>query len=200
MVKKASAQSQKMQEKPVKERAIEAALTLASSMPWDMVTLSDIAAEADMSLAELSDYFDDKADILVAFERGIDRRMLEEAGSLSPDETPRDRLFDILMARFDILGENREAALSILKALRVDPKQVVIGFPHLGRSMSWALESAGIETTGIKGAVRVAGITGIYLNTLRIWIDDESADLSKTMAALDKGLSRAEKLASNFML
>ena len=104
------------------------------------------------------------------------------------------------MERFDVIGDDHEAVVSILKSFRMDPKQAVISLPHLGRSMSWTLEAAGIETSGMKGAIRVAGLTGIYINVLRTWIEDDSEDLSKTMAALDRNLLRAEQFANSFML
>jgi hypothetical protein len=33
------------------------------------------------------------------------------------------------------------------------------------------------------------------LSALRTWLDDDSADLSATMKALDRGLARAEEIA-----
>ncbi len=42
------------------------------------------------------------------------------------------------------------------------------------------------------------GLTGIYLKVLKVWCDDESRDLSKTMAALDKALERGESVADTF--
>jgi len=198
--KKAVKKSPANTDKPLKARVVDAAFDLASRMGWDMMTMADIADKAHISLAELSDHFDDKSDILVAYGRMVDRRMLENVDNASPEDSPRDRLFEILMERFDILGENREALLSILSSFRLDPKQAVISLPHLGRSMAWVLEATGIETTGIKGAVRVAGLTAVYLNVLRHWMNDDTADLSKTMAALDKSLSRAEQCANTFML
>lgn len=187
-------------EKSLKDRAVDGALSLAASMGWDVVSLTDIADEADVSLAELSELFDDKTDILVAYGKRIDRKVLENVGANSPQDVPRDRLFEILMERFDILNDDREAALSILSSFRLDPKQAVISLPHLGRSMAWMLEAAGIETSGIKGAVRVAGLVAVYLNAVRIWMKDESEDMAATMAAIDKSLNRAEQLVNNFML
>ena len=185
---------------PLKERAVAAALDLASRMGWEMVTMTDIADKAHTSLADLSEIFDDKTDILAAYGRRIDKTVLERAGGADPSMPERDRLFDLLMERFDVLNENREAVLSILKSFTSDPKQAVISLPHLGRSMAWMLEAAGIETSGVKGAARVTGLAFVYLNTLRHWSRDDSADLSKTMAALDKSLSRAERWANSFML
>jgi hypothetical protein len=84
--------------------------------------------------------------------------------------------------------------LSILQGFRGDPKEAVLSFPHLGRSMSRTLEAAGIETNGISGCVKVTGLIGIYLYTVRVWKADDSADMAQTMAALDKALDRTEAL------
>jgi AcrR family transcriptional regulator len=191
---------QKTEQVPLKERAVAGALDLASRMGWDMITMTDIADKAHVSLAELSEIFDDKTDILIAYGRQIDKKVLVVCAGTDPSMPERDRIFDILMERFDALNDNRAAVVSILKSFTLDPKQAVISLPHLGRSMAWMLEVAGIDTNGIKGAIRVAGLTIIYLNALRHWMKDHSADLAKTMAALDKSLSRAEQCANSFML
>lgn len=187
-------------EKPLKERAVLAALELSGEIGWDMVTMADVAERSGGSLADLSGIFDDKSDILVAYGRMVDRRVLENVGTAAPDESPRDRLFDIIMERFDVIGERREAVLSMLSSFKTDPKQVVISLPHLARSMAWMMEAAGLDTSGIKGAIRVTGLTLVYANVLRVWMGDDSADLSKTMAALDKNLERAEQAANTFTL
>lgn len=185
---------------PVKEKAVQAALALAAEKGWAQTGLKDIAVKAKVPLRELHEHFEDRADILAAYGRMIDRRVLENSGENDGDLSPRDRLFDILMERLDVLNDDRAGVCAILKSFCFDPKQAVIGLPHLGRSMSWMLEAAGIDTTGIRGAVRVAGLTGLYLKTLKVWMSDEDADMGKTMAALDKNLGRAERWAESFGL
>lgn len=183
-----------------KEDAINAALTLTAERGWDNIGLSDIAEAGSLSLSDLYEYFDDKGDILSAYGRMVDRKVLEAVNNEDETATPRDRLFEIMMERFDVLNENREAVISILKSFCFDPKQAVISLPHLGKSMSWMLEAAGEDTGGIRGAVKVAGLTGIYLNVLRTWKEDDSPDMSKTMAALDRNLNRAEQVANSFLI
>ena len=187
-------------QKPLKERAVLAALDLAARMGWDMVTMADIAGKAKASLAELSEVFDDKSDIINTYGRMVDRQVLENVGEPTPGESSRDRLFEIIMERFDVLGEHREAVVSMLSSFRLDPKEAVIALPHLARSMTWMMEAAGLDTSGWKGALRVTGLTLVYANVLRTWMNDDSADLAKTMAALDKNLERAEQAANTFML
>jgi len=61
----------------------------------------------------------------------------------------------------------------------------------------WAaiLSAADISTSGLLGMVRIQGFKAVAAHALRAWMQDDSADLSKTMAGLDKALARAEKLA-----
>lgn len=200
MPAKAAKSPRKMPQLPLKERAVNGALDLASRMGWDMITMADISDKAHATLAELSEVFDDKTDVLVAYGRMVDKQVLESCSSPDLSMPERDRLFEILMERFDVLNDHRDAVVSILKSFTLDPKQAVISCPHLGRSMSWMLEAAGIDTSGIKGAIRVAGLTIVYLNATRHWMTDDSADLSKTMAALDRSLDKAERCANTFML
>ncbi len=183
----------------IKQKIVSSALALAVEQGWQYVTLQDIATRSGVSLTDLYDCVDHRDDILVLLGRMIDKKVLENVHYSDDDTTSaRERVFDILMDRYDILNDHREGIIAILDSFMCDPKQVIISMPHLCRSMSWMLETSGIETSGIKGAIKVTGMTGIYLKVLRTWKSDESKDLSKTMAALDKSLDRAEGIANSF--
>jgi AcrR family transcriptional regulator len=184
------------QQKNIKEKIVEAALKLAAEKGWDKTSLADIAKAAKISLPKLHEEFDDKADILNALGRMIDKKVLERVGKTDPDTPPKERLFDVLMERYDVLQEYRTGIVAILDSFLPDPKQGFTSLPHLCRSMTWMLEATGFETAGIPGALRVAGLTGIHIKSLWVWKGDDSEDLSKTMAALDKDLNRAEQLAN----
>lgn len=184
-------------DKSPKDKMVAAMLGLAAARAWDFVSFEDIADEAGIVLADAREYFDDRSDILAAYGRMLDRKMVENFHS-TEDMSCRDKIFDLVMERFDIVNENRAAILSILSGFRGDPKEAVLSFPHLGRSMCRTLEAASIETNGVFGALKVTGLTGIYLYTLRTWKDDESPDMSKTMATLDQALDKAEMLWNSF--
>ncbi|MGH1397867.1 MAG: TetR family transcriptional regulator [Alphaproteobacteria bacterium] len=183
--------------KVTKEDLVLCALALSEQLGWAHVRMRDVAEEAGVSLSELREYFDDKFDVLAAFGRMIDRRVLENVEE-DFESSARERLFDILMDRYEILNEYRPAILSVLQSFKYDPKQALLSCPYLCKSMNWMLEAAGIDTGGIKGAVKVAGLSGVYLKTLKVWAEDESADLARVMAALDKDLGRVESAASSF--
>jgi AcrR family transcriptional regulator len=180
------------------ERVLAAALELAASRGWAEVALADIAAAAELSLAELYALYPSKAAILAAFSRDVDRRVLADIGEAvtAEDETARDRLFDVLMRRFDALDAHKAGVEAVLHASRRDPLAVVAGTGQLLRSMSLMLESAGISSTGLVGLLRTKALAAIYLATMRDWLRDDTADKAKTMAALDGRLRRAERCAS----
>jgi len=69
---------------------------------------------------------------------------------------------------------------------------VLCGVPALLNSMRWMLEAAGVSASGWIGAARVKLLLGIYLSVLRVWLADDSPDMTRTMAALDSRLRRAE--------
>ncbi len=191
--------AKKVKDPDVRTLIVEKTLHLAQEQGWEYTTLRDIARETALSAAELYDIIDDKNDVLVLLGRMIDRQVAQGV-SFQNDETttPRERLFDLLMDRYEVLNDYRDGLMAILESFKYDPKQAIISMPHLCRSMSWMLELSGIETNGVKGAIKVTGISAIYLKVLKDWKDDDSADLSKTMASLDKALERAEQVANSF--
>lgn len=190
----ATAKTPKKPAQPLKDRAVGAALTLAAKKNWGDVTMQDIAKACKCSLADLHEIFEDRQDILNAYGRQIDRHVMERVAK-DPEGPERDRLFDVLMERFDVLNENRAGVQSILKSFCTAPKNAIISLPHLGRSMVWMLEVAGIDANGPRGAATALGLLGVHLYALKVWMDDDSDDMGKTMAALDRGLERAEQMA-----
>lgn len=187
-------------QKDIKKKAVKAALACAAEKGWAQTSLYDIADKADIPLAQLFDVFDDRHDVLAAYGRYVDRRVMEAVPSGDSGMPVRDRLFDIMMERFDVLNEDRDGVISILKTFRFDPKEALISAPHLGKSMSWMLEASGEQTQGISGCLKIAGLCGLYLKALKTWVNDDSPDMGKTMAALDKSLGKAERWGSSFGL
>jgi AcrR family transcriptional regulator len=177
------------------ERVIDAALGLAESRGWRGVTLAEIAAEAKLSLSDLYALFPSKAAILAAFISRIDRATLADVEIGGKDGSVRDRLFDIFMRRLDALEPHKRAVAMIVADLPRHPLGLMCTGARLCRSIAWMGGAAGVNTTGPLGALRVQALTALYLFVLRTWLGDDGDDHAKTMAALDKGLKRAEMLA-----
>jgi AcrR family transcriptional regulator len=171
-----------------KGRYISAALALAAERPWAEVTLADIAERAGSTLVGLKAQFASKAEIIGAFVGLVDDEVLARAPRRSPEQSPRDALFEVVMSRFDVLEPWKAGIRSITKAGLPEPSQIAQTFA----SQRWMLEAAGIGTGGLDGAVRTAGLASVYAAVFRIWLDDEDPGLARTMAALDRRLRRGE--------
>lgn len=173
-------------------RVIERTLSLAAERGWRHVGLGDIAAAARLPLVELYRLYPSRAAILSAFVRHIDEVVL--AKGEAEGATARERLFDLLMRRFEALRPYKDGLGAILRDCGGDPFALLCGGARLKRSLAWTLEAAGLESHGLLGKVRIKGLALVYLATLRVWLNDDGRDLSRTMAALDKNLARAEAL------
>ncbi|MBX6322877.1 MAG: TetR family transcriptional regulator [Rhodospirillaceae bacterium] len=183
-----------MQDNPeTKRRLIEAALAQAAVRGWRDLSLADIAAAAGVPLAQAYALFPSKQAVLEGFLADIDRVVLER-GAPEPGETAHDRLFDAVMRRFEALTPHRPALRVILQDTRRDPLALLCGVGGFLRSMAATLEAAGIASDGLGGLLRAQGLGIVYLQTLRVWLQDETPDGARTMAALDRNLRRAEAL------
>jgi AcrR family transcriptional regulator len=176
---------------------VAAAMTLAAERDWREIGLTDIAAAAGIKLCELLALYTSKAAIFDAFAQAIDRRVLAEFVPDADSSSVRDRLFDVLMQRFDALDPWKAAIGRIATAACRDPAIGLGAGLSLLRSMGLMLEAAGVPSDGIRGSIRTKALAAIYGATLRDWLKDESGDKSRTMAALDGRLRHAEGWANS---
>ena len=178
-------------------RLIDAALELAAEHPWSNVSIPMIAKTAKVPIGRALIACPNRLHILKALGRRINTQVLESLEKDPLDGSTKDKLFDILMRRFDQLEGHQPAIRSIARSLRRDPVTAIWFMPKVLKAMAMSLEVAGVSTDGCKGALRTKVLTGIYLNAARVWLNDDEPGLSQTMSALDKGLSQAEKVAGN---
>jgi AcrR family transcriptional regulator len=177
-------------------QALDAFLRLVEERGYDEVSLGDVAAAASIGRADFYRLFPDKLALVQGFLAKIDGEVLAGTpAALDPEETVRDRLFDLLMRRFDALRPYKAALAAIRRAARRDPVMALVLGPALMRSMAALLEAAGVSATGLPGLVRQNALAAIYAAVSRVFDKDDSADLSKTMAALDGRLKTAERWA-----
>ena len=115
--------------KNVSDLILSAALTLAATKGWRSTSLADIAVEADVSLAEAYAAYPTKAAILTGLLSQTDQQVLSEGG-IDDQEPVRDRLFDVLMRRFDALEPHKPAVAAILRDLPLDPSSLIVALPN----------------------------------------------------------------------
>jgi AcrR family transcriptional regulator len=179
-----------------KSRIVDALMELAAERRWEDITLSDIALRAGMSLADFRDHFPSKGAVLAGFTRRIDRIVLEGTTTDLAGETAKERLFDVLMRRIDALKPYRDALQSISDWSRSDLMGAAALNGVMLNSMRFMLEAAGIDSEGPVGSLKLQGLALAWNRILDTWFEDDDPGLSATMAALDRELTRGDRLVA----
>jgi len=191
MAKRPSRQSSRREAGKVEDRIVDALMRLLASHSYARIGLAEIAGEAGVSLGELREAFPGTLSILSAFARRIDRVVLD--GGPGEGDTPRDRVFDVLMRRCDALAPHKEAIRNVARAARCDLRLAAFLDRSATRSMKWMLVAARADRPGLLGALAIKGLVLVNAETLRVWLDDDDPGLARTMAALDRGLNRGAR-------
>ena len=96
-----------------------------------------------------------------------------------------------MMRRFDALSPHKPAVSMLLREARRDPAMIGAGAAAVLRSMALTLEASGMSCGGIAGMMRAKLLGALYLSVLKTWLGDDSADMTQTMATLDRRLRSA---------
>ena len=167
---------------------VTAAFRLAATRAWNEVKLADIAAESGLSLADIAGAIGGKADILRLYGRQLDSRMLTSLEADPVSGSAHDRLFDILMRRLELMDGDKAAIRSIVKTPAASLPDYATLAGSMLQSQDWVLSAAGLEDTGLRGAMKTTGLALVYVRTLKVWSNDDDDGLARTMAQLDRSL------------
>jgi AcrR family transcriptional regulator len=186
----ASTQIMRAASKEPKASIIEALMELAGERNWEDITISDVAARANVSLSTFRECFPSKGAILAGFSRNIDKIVLDGTSDDLIGEPAKDRLFDVLMRRLDALAPYKLGLEGIYEWTRRDPMAAAALNGVAINSMRFMLEAAGIDSEGPVGALKLQGLALAWWRILKVWFHDDDPGLASTMSALDRELSR----------
>ena len=177
-----------------RDKAIDALMALLAEQRFEDIGLAEVAGRAGLKLSQLRAEFGSTLAIFAAHIKDIDRAVLA-GGEDMTDESPRERLFDVLMRRLEAMAPYKEAVRSMLHSARRHPGLAFALNCMAVRSQTWMLEAAGIGAAGKKGALRAQGAALTFARVLNVWLDEDDPALDRTMAALDRGLASAARWA-----
>ena len=109
--------------------------------------------------------------------------------------TWRDNLFEILMTRFDLARPHKKL-FSALFTSRETPRLAPRLIRDFYGTMDRMLDLAGIPASLLSSPCRPVAVTGfgaLYLSLIPVWLEDDSKDHAKTMAAVDRRLGLFEQ-------
>ena len=174
---------------------VGAFMAIMAEKPFEDIGFAEIARRAGVSLSELRARHSSKIEMLAAYMREVDRAVLDGIDPGMADEPPRERLFDVLMRRLDILAPDKAAVKSLRQSATFNPGLTLAINGLTVRSMQWMLTAADVSATGPKGMMRAQGLAWMFASVLGTWADDDDPGQAKTLAALDRALSSGQRWA-----
>jgi AcrR family transcriptional regulator len=172
------------------EKGLKAGLSLAAEAEWDELTLAEIAEAAGLSLSDFHKVAT-KDTLVDAAEGWFDKSMSAETADM--EDGPQERLFDVIMLRFEAMEPYRAGMTALMKYRERSPARLAALLKARSESARWALVCAGLDTaSGAPLSLKTLAIAWVIGQTERSWRKDEDADFARTMATLDKELKGAE--------
>jgi len=141
--------------------------------------------------------FLNKNDLLININRYFDYLLKKNLINIE-NSSSKDMLFEVYMARLDILNLHRKSVLNIIENLFTQPKLLITLLPSIVQSIIVIATISNIDVNGLKGIAKIKVLFILYLLIIFIWRSDESVSLEKTMTTLDKYLNNIEKIFKFF--
>src|SRR5215469_5925781 len=104
-----------------RDKIVAAFLNLLAEKPIEQIGFVEIAEASGVSLAQLRGEFPSTLAILAAHIKAVDRAVLSQDVGDVEEEPARERLFDVLMRRLEMLAPHREAVRSLMRSARRNP-------------------------------------------------------------------------------
>lgn len=172
----------------------EAALALAEEHGWVDLGIDEIYAKAGIAMPASAPktVWPLVSEILATLDEAVLADVHDRLGG-----SWRDDMFELLMTRFDLMQSQRDAYSDIMPAALVRSCHAgPVLTRRLTRAMHDLIEHAGVPVDGLRRHAAVVALSGIYLSLLEVWRQDDSADMAKTMVAVDHRLGWFENILS----
>lgn len=174
---------------------LEAAWRLVGERGWRGWSGVALARATGEPLAAVYALFPSRRHLVVALGRRLDGAMLDLPLGELDGMSVRERLFELLMRRFEAMRPFRAGLRAAGREAVFDPCLLLTAVSNLERAADWLLDASGAGLDGVRARIARRALQLAYLRAFRVWLEDDSPDLARTMAELDRRLGELETLA-----
>jgi ubiquinone biosynthesis protein COQ9 len=171
-------------------QVLKSALDLISEKGWKSFDVEYLSPLLSVPIQDIYEILPHKTDLLPLFHQHAEAALyssLQQEDLLAT--SPKERIFELFLLKFEILEPYKPGLQRLCQEIWCDPKTIVSEGKAHHDSMETLVKFAGISTEGPLGFLKTKILLGIYLATFRIWLQDPSPHMEKTMAFLDQNLS-----------
>ena len=168
---------------------------------WSSFSFNKLSKSLNTELNIVKDLLKSKKQLLIIFSEYIDEEVMKNVDINDlKDNSVRDNLFELLMLRFEKLQPFKTSLRILLNDLKSKPRDLKEIYKKIINSLDFYMEISNSKKNFISDLIKLNSIFLIYSLTFKTWINDESKDMSITMAELDKWLSKAEHYSEKISL
>ena len=172
---------------------IKKGFDLINDIGWEEFSLEKLSTKEKIPINDLKVFFKCKNSIVDKFSRMIDKN-IESKLRIDDfkDSSKKDILFELIMMRFDEMEDFKGSLVKILDVSKNKPLLISIITKNVMNTMDFFLELSNSYNNYAFDILKKNFLFIIYSISFKTWLSDDTEDLSKTMAELDKLLSTAE--------
>ena len=176
---------------------IKLAFKLIEEKGWNDFSLEKLAKEESIKIEDLIFFFKDETKLIESFSEMIDEQVIKEVDLNEFNQNSvKDNIFELIMIRFEMLSPYKKSLDILLKQLKYEPKTLKKLTKKIFNSLDLFLEISNAKNNYVFDFLKLNIMFIIYGYTFKIWLEDDSKDMGKTMAEVDKWLSEAEGYAN----
>ena len=174
---------------------ISLAFLLVAERGWCRFSFTELARRAGVPLARVYAELPSRGALLRGLGRRLDAQMFELEQAELDGMTPRERVFELVMRRLDAMAPYKEGLRAVAQAVPRDPALLLAAGCNVGLLSRRLLDATETANGPAVAAVARRVIGMIYVRTFRVWLDDATPDMARTLAELDRRLQQAEEVA-----
>lgn len=171
---------------------VVAALALIAERGWRGFSLVELARRVGLPLSAVYAELPGRAAVLRRLGERLDAAMLGMEPTELAEMSPRERLFELLMRRFDAMAPYRQSLRAIARERSIDLDAMTASLCNLTRAAAWLVDAAGGPRSGVAALLGRQAVLLAYARAFAVWLDDETPDRSATLAELDRRLGQLE--------
>ena len=178
-----------------KFKIIEESFLFIDNIGWKEFSIERFAEENNYKTSEVKNFISNKNDLLIEFSKMIDEKVelninIEEF----ENSDVKDNIFELIMMRFDAMTPFKGGLKKIINEIK-SPIILKEISQNILVSMDFYLEFSNAYDDTIFDVIKKKSLFLIYSYCFKVWLNDDSKELSKTMSELDRLLNYAEKFS-----
>tara|TARA_Y100001978_G_C23606737_1_gene391534 strand:- start:380 stop:964 length:585 start_codon:yes stop_codon:yes gene_type:complete len=188
-----------MTELKTEHKIIKLIFKKIESSGWENFNFNEFSREYKIPIVKIRHFFVNKNQIITKFSKMIDFYVEQK---ISADDinmsSIKDNLFELIMLRFEEMEDYKISLRIITQSLANNPLLLSRVSKNILNSLDFYLElSQGYDRSSLD-LFKKNILFLVYSYCFNVWLNDNTPDLSSTMAELDKLLSMAENFSKKF--